>query len=167
MACGASLRNSPNVQGRGSRGLAPGIRACGSGSGTRGSAHPVGQGRLRALLERFVAASVEEVLSGREAVPRTIGISTMRSGSDGHLDVTRCDRAGRVIQHLHTCPMIKAIHVGYRERAGQMDRVSPQVFAVTQSAPTHGATGNGEVARGLPRGSARWRGATERTRNQG
>ena len=109
---------------RGARGLAPGIRACGSGSGTRGSASS-GAG-IRALLERFVAASVEEVLSGREAVPRTIGISTMRSGSDGHLDVTRCDRAGRVIQHLHTCPMIKAIHVGYRERAGQLDRVWPR-----------------------------------------
>jgi hypothetical protein len=96
------------------------------------SEHPADVAR-RQLLERFAGAAVGQVLSGDEAIPPTVGVRCLNTGSKNKLDVVRVDRDGRSFQRYQSQPRYREWYVGYRLRQGQVDRSKPVVLRVTQA----------------------------------
>jgi hypothetical protein len=84
------------------------------------------------MLERFVQAPVESVVAGAEPIPLVIGIRCLNPGSQNKVDVTRADKGGRVFQRYQAQPVVRELHVGYRQRDGQIDRAAAVLFVVNQ-----------------------------------
>jgi 5-methylcytosine-specific restriction endonuclease McrA len=93
--------------------------------------HPADLAR-RQMLERFIEAPVERVVSGEEPIPPTVGIRCLNTGSVNKLGVHRAGRDGVVFQHYQAQPVIREYRVGYRLRDGQLDRTRPVLFVLNQ-----------------------------------
>ena len=123
----------------------------GLADGTMGN-HPADQAR-RQQLEKFVAATVENVIADDEPIPAVVGVRCISNISAGLVEVPRCDRSGRVHQHYKANPPVREFYVGYRSKDGAIDGSRPIVFSVNQVYLVRREEGGKKVGLDLPPGS--------------
>ena len=67
--------------------------------------HPADVAR-RGILDRFVKADPTRVVAGEEAIPSTVGVRCLVTGSQNKLDVVRVDRDGHEFQRYQADPVV-------------------------------------------------------------
>jgi hypothetical protein len=131
---------------------------------SRMSEHPADKARKQ-LLESFVYAALDKVVSGELQIPHIIGIRCLNKGSENKLDVSRVGRNGRIFQHYQADPVVREMYIGYRSNDGKIDRQKPVTLTVNQAYAVRKKAGTGWLELELSATSA-LRGRSEGSRER-